>query len=437
MKRHTATEKVYAFVGGDAEERICKDIPESACTNLPRNFLLNAASGTSSKLAEQLAGPELVLPWLLASLGAPAAIVGFLVPVRQAGSLLPQIAVAGMIRGTAKRKWFWSGSALIQALTLALMWPAALLLSPAAAGWTILGLLLIFSLASGIASVAFSDVVGKTIPKGRRGLLLSVRATSGGLLALAAGLIIKATVTNDAELMPYIVLIMMAAVLWVIAATLFGSISETPGSTGGGRSAFAEFGEGLRLLRADSGFARFVVTRSLLLTVELSVPFYALYARAFSGDKLADLGLYLIATALAEVLSSPVWGKFADRASHKVMAAGGLVACASGLYALALTLLPASWQAPHFAAVTFLLIGFAKSGVRMGRKTYLIDYAPAEQRPLYVALSNTLIGLLAVAGSVFGLIAQAFGVNVVILVLLICALGGAIFSMRLPQAERD
>lgn len=433
----SVTERVYSFISGDAEPRGCKDIPEDACTELPQNFVRNAASGTASKLAEQLAGPELVLPWLLASIGAPPALAGFLVPVRQAGSLVPQLAVAGQIRKARRRKWFWSGGAIVQAITLLLMWPAVLLLPATAAGWSVVVLLTLFSLASGVGSVAFSDVVGKTIPKGRRGLLLAVRATSGGILGLAAGFLIKSTIADVNSLTPYILMIIVAAGLWLVAAFLFGSIAEKPGATSGGRNPLQELKAGIRVLREDSGFARFVLARVFLLTVELSLPFYALFARKFSGGELSNLGLFLMATALAEIFSSPLWGKFADRASHKVMAAGGLLAAAAGVYALLLTLLPDNMHISYLAAAAFLIVGFAKGGVRMGRKTYIIDYAPSDQRPLYTAMSNTLIGILALAGGIFGLIAQLFGVNAVIGVLLALALTGGIVALSMPEPEKQ
>jgi hypothetical protein len=87
-------------------------------------------------------------------------------------------------------------------------------------------------------------------------------------------------------------------------------------------------------------------------------------------------------------------------------------------------------------AASFLFIGFARAGVRMGRKTYLIDYAPEQQRPLYVALSNTFIGLLALAGGTLGLVAQTLGVNAVIALLIVAALIGAIVSRGLPDVRR-
>ena len=135
MRRRTdaLSERVYEVVAGEEDDRACEAIPEEACQEVPGNFLLNALNGASTKLAEQLASPGLVLPWMLGAVGAPAALVGFLVPIRRAGSLLPQLAIAGRIRAHARRKWFWVGAGAVQAVALAAMIPAILLLPPMAA----------------------------------------------------------------------------------------------------------------------------------------------------------------------------------------------------------------------------------------------------------------------------------------------------------------
>ena len=106
MTTESRIEQLYDFISTDEDGRTCEAISEEACTDVPRNFLLNALNGTATKLAEQIASPGLVLPWFLAALGAPAALAGLLVPIRRGGALLPQLAVAGRIRRFKKRKWF-------------------------------------------------------------------------------------------------------------------------------------------------------------------------------------------------------------------------------------------------------------------------------------------------------------------------------------------
>jgi len=54
--------------GDDRADRACKRIPDSSCTNLPLNYVLNVVNGTASKLAEQVASAKVALPWLLSAL---------------------------------------------------------------------------------------------------------------------------------------------------------------------------------------------------------------------------------------------------------------------------------------------------------------------------------------------------------------------------------
>ena len=82
MKENSSRIKlVYTILSGDDEfDRACKIIPDSLCTNLPRNYVMNVINGAASKLAEQVASAKVVLPWLLSTMGAPAYIIGFLLP---------------------------------------------------------------------------------------------------------------------------------------------------------------------------------------------------------------------------------------------------------------------------------------------------------------------------------------------------------------------
>ena len=434
--RASRLEQVYDFIIREEDGRVCEAIPDAACTDVPRNFVLNALNGSATKLAEQIASPGLVLPWLLAALGAPTVLAGLLVPVREAGALLPQLSIAGRVRRFPLRKWFWVGAGVTQAGALALMILAALSLSPAAAGIAIVVLLALFSVASGVGSVAFSDVLGKTIPRGRRGRLLALRATIGGGLALLAGFVLRSYVADTNDVRPYLVLLGAAAGLWFVAALLFALIEETPGATGGGRNGLQEARAGLALLGQVPGFRLFILARLLLLSVELVVPFYTLYARQLIGSEVGNLATFVIASGLAAVLSSPFWGRFADRSSRLVIAWAGAIAVGTSVFALLFRALPAAWQTATGYALVFLLIGFAQAGVRVGRKTYLVDGAPAEERPLYIALSNSLVGVITLASGAFGLVAEGFGVPVLLVIFSILIGLGIVVAWRMPEAER-
>lgn len=429
-------DRVYRVLSGDdSDERSCEAIPDSACTDVPRNYVLNVFNGACTKLAEQIAGPNLVLPWLLASLGAPAAIIGFLMPAKQVGSLAPQLLVSGQIRRLRQRKWAWVLAGGTQAVMLTLICIAALLLPPLAAGAAILALFTVFSVASGVGSVAFQDVTAKTIPKGRRGRMLSVRAALGGALTLGAGLWLHYGFGEGAGLAVYTGMIFAAAWLWLFAALLFAAVEERPGATEGGRSPWCELLGGLAICRHVPGYRRYLVTRGFLLSVELAMPFYALHGREVFGGQVAALGVFIVTVGLASVVSSPFWGYFSDRSSRTVLALSGLLAALAGCLALAIAAAPEGGQSTWAYTGVFMLLGIAEAGVRLGRKTYLVDAAPTHDRPLYVAFGNTGIGLLALAAGGLGFVAQAFGTGFLIVFLVALGLAGAAAAWNMPEAE--
>lgn len=430
-------DRLYAVLSGDdAEDRACAAIPDRACTAVPRNYLLNVANGAATKLAEQLASPGLVLPWLLAAIGAPAALIGFLAPVRQVGALLPQLLIAGRIRRAPVRKWFWTAAGSVQALLLLAVVPAVLLLPPSLAGGAVLALLALFATASGVGSVAFQDVVGKTIPKGRRGRLLAIRAAIGGALTLAAGLVLRLALGESTAIGPYLWLIAGAAVLWALAAAVFARIDETAGATQGGRSALAEARRGVRVARAAPGYRRYLVARGALASVEIAMPIFALHAHDLFGGALPALGAYVLALGLAQVASSPFWGAFSDASARRVMVAAGAIGAAAGLLALAIAGLPAPLRSGWMYAGAIFALGIAEAGVRLGRKTYLVDGAPADDRPLYVAFANSAIGLVTLGLGGVGLIAQAAGAGAAVAVLTALAAAGALLGLAMPEADR-
>lgn len=432
----TTIDRVYELITGDEDEaRVCRDIPDEACEELPRSFVLNVLNGVSTKLAEQLASPGLVLPWLLGSIGAPAALTGWLVPVRRAGSLLPQLLVAGTLRQLPQRKWAWAGAGAVQGIALFGMALLAAIASPTVAGVGIVLLLAVFSLASGIGSVAFSDVVGKTIPRGRRGRMLAFRAFIGGALATGAGLLLRQVVDDDAGLAPFIILIISAAVLWLIGSALFAAIPERTGATEGGENAIHRAIEGLVYFRSDRALRRFVIVYALLTSIELAMPFLTMVARDQGGQATRDLGLYVIAVSAAAVLSSPIWGRLADRASPRVMAAGGLIGFLSLLGAGALTAFDAGKWTPWLFGGLFLLLGLAHGGVRLGRKTYLLDIAPSDLKGSYKAVANTIVGSFALAMGSLGWLSAAFGNRTVLLTLAGASLVGLILAFMLPTVS--
>jgi MFS family permease len=431
-------EKFYKLVTGDDDARLCKDITEEACDVVPKNFGKQVIASVCSKTGDQLSKPGLILTWLLSALGAPTAAIGLLAPIREAFALLPQMIVGGVIRQYPIRKGFWVAGSIIQGATMFAMGTAALTLTGAVAGWTIAGLLLAFSLARGICSIAGKDLLGKTIPKTRRGRLGGLASSISGWIAVIVGLFF---VLNPARTLPvgwFAGLLFAAGVLWILAALVMSTLIEKPGATSGGANALKEALASLHFLRDDPVFLRFCIARALLASTILSMPFYVVLAHAATGGKVASLGLLMIAGSLATALSGVTWGKLSDTSSRRILAfaglAAGLVGClTAGLAGLDLGKVGSLWL---FGGL-FFLIGLAHTGIRVGRKTYLVDHAGADNRARLVAVSNTLMGLVLLLSGSFGLLADAIGPRLVILVFAILGIAGAALAFTLPEAGEE
>lgn len=404
------TEQFYETLTEDAEERACSTIPDEDCSYVPDNFTYNVANGTASKLAEKIISPKLTLPWIFSFLGAPAFIIGMLVPIKDAGSLLPQLFVSGKIRSKKIRKHYWTISALVQGVMMLL---SAFLVYRYSGEWLtyfLLILLAVFSMASGVASVAFKDVAAKTVPKGQRGQMLSYRSTFGGLLALAAGAFLLFGIKGSGSTEVYALMFLAAGILWFLAALFFSQIKELPGSTKGGRNPVDEIKGGVQLLRQDQNFRNFIITRALLMAIPLSLPFYVVISKQLVSNGWSQLGYLIIISGLAQVLSSPFWGRFADHSPRRLMRVVAGISVLASLYA-SLFLLDGFLESFYWFLPVFFVHGIAYAGARLSRKTYLVDYAPDDERPTYVSLANTLIGIFTLIAASFGLVAQYFGLG--------------------------
>jgi hypothetical protein len=429
-------EDLYNRITGDEDARVCKDIPDSACNDQPRNFFAYLLANFLNKVADEIASARLVIPWLFGLLGVPATFTGFLVPIREAGVLVPQLAVAAAVRHLPVRKGVWLLGAGLSALSLFGMAASAVMFEGASAGWAILFMLVIFSLSRGLCSVSAKDVLGKTVSKSRRGALMGWSASLSGIAVLGVGLWMGLADLEDAGLGFFAGLLIIAGILWILAAISFATIREEPGATEGGGNALAVAIEQLQLLRTDRPFRRFVLARGLLLAVALAPPFYVLIAQQQSQQGLLGLGALIIANGLATTLSAPFWGYLGDRSSRLVMALAATGAGLLGIFTWAALELRWDWATGELGlAVIFLVLNIMHGGVRLGRKVYLVDMATAENRAALVAVSNTVIGVFMLAGGLIGLIGEWLGAAGAVLILGFVSLVAAFYISRLPQVS--
>ncbi len=388
------------------------------------NGLRHVAALTMIKLADGLIDAKLVLAWLLNALGVPAPFVAALVPIREAGALLPQVFLASLLGRMRARRWMWVWGTLVQGLAAGLIAFAAIRLTGVAAGWAFVVALAALSLARAASSVSYKEVLGKTVGRSRRGAVTGFAGSlaSAGVVVFAL-LLVTGVLQGKAALAGAVAL---AAVLFLGAAALFAGLREAPSipdGAGGGLELF-------RYFREDPNFTRFVVARGFLTATALSPPYIVLLTGDADGA-LAQLGALVIASALASFLSSWFWGRAADRSARKVLIAAGLIGAVAMLMAVGFGALGLFWALP--GALFVLMI--AHHGVRNGRATYLVDIAPEGARAGYAAASNTAIGVLLLISGAFGGALSLIGPTAALIGFAVMASIGASVALGLREVE--
>src|SRR5690606_28953621 len=128
--------------------------------SVPANGLRIAGGNALQSSGDQTVNASTVLPWLLVTLGAPTALIGLLVPIRESGSMLPQVFLSPLVMGAPRRKWVLVAGALVQSGAVAAISATALLATGLQAGLLIVAALAVFSFGRALSSIASKDVQG-------------------------------------------------------------------------------------------------------------------------------------------------------------------------------------------------------------------------------------------------------------------------------------
>jgi MFS family permease len=429
---------IYEKIISDDDARACKAIPDTACKEVPGNFVKMIIAQFLTKIGDALINPKVTLPWILQSLGAPTFLVGWLVPIREAGSLLPQLAIASYVRTLPIRKWTWIVGSVLQAIAMFAIALSTFYLEGVTAGWAIIAFLVLFSFARGLTSVAAKDVLGKTIPKNQRGQVNGLSTSTAGLVTLILALLMAASAWFDWQAGPHFYTISLAAagVIWLLASLVFAQINEYPGEVDGGKNGLLEAIKQISLLKTDRAFRHFVATRTLFLCTALSAPYYVVLSQTALGNQIWLLAFFMFASGLASFISGPFWGRFSDRSSKQVMIIGASLSAMVGV-----VLFVSHWLAPSFTSNMFWLptlyfvICIAHDGVRVGRKTYLVDLADGNKRTSYVAVSNTVIGIMLLLVSLLGMLVSVLGIHGLVLLFSLITFAGVAMAKGLPEVS--
>lgn len=419
---------------------IAKSVYRAAAGEAPedrgaaRRFATHIGALVCTKTADGLIDPKLVLAWLLGALGAPGYLIGALVPVREAGALLPQLGLARAIEARRVRKPFWIAGSAVQGAAALGMAAAALTLTGAAAGWAILACLAVLATARAACSASYKDILSRTVEKGLRGKTSGVAGTVGAAAVFAFAIMLSVEIIPREPL--YVAgAVALAGALWLLAAAIFATLDEPEAEDADAdRRSLSTLVEPLK---RDGEFRLYVAVRALLISTALAPPFLVMLGGQSQDAGFANLGILILASSLAAIASSYLWGALSDRSSRKTLAVAGAAAAVALGGAAAMGFATGGLGPAWIAGIFVFAAQIAYQGARAGRKTHLTDMDAEGRTAVYTALSNTMIGALLLVGGVFGVIADMAGAEVALALLASLAGFGAVAALGLSEVQEE
>ncbi len=347
------------------------------------------------------AGINTILPAFAARLTADPLLIGLVGAVWMGGWLLPQIFAARYL-STAPRKmpvilffsWIGRPVFLLFALYLFLsgaIWPGATLFLLYLSSFY-------FSFTDSITGVAWFDLLGKALSPRERGRFIGLGQAAAGILSIAAGAIIGWILESSGLGFPnnYAVIFVLADVFFMFSLFAIYLVREPVEKVASERQPMSEYLPGLvQLIRRDRMFLRVNVARLLIGLAGLASPFFVVYAIRVQGLPESDVGWFAIAQTVGLAVAGLALGALAERRGSVsvVRIVGGIYLAAPILVMASAALSAHPPLATILIAAAFLMLGIGDGSIMLGFLNYVLDIAPADQRPVYVGLTNTLAGV--------------------------------------------
>ena len=390
---------------------------------LKRNFSLGVLNGAFFNLFSALLDPSLVMSWFVSQLTTSNFLIGLIMPIQNGSWFLPQLVISSYLQRRQRKLPFYARMAGIRVAIWGLMTLAIFLIEDAAVLLVIFFILLTaYSLAAGLAGICFVDIVAKAIPSTRRGAFFAWRRFLGGFLALGGSLLVRYILDERRGLAfpdNYALLFLLSFFILCLALGSLILMVEPLEPVNEERVPLSrQFRRALDLPRRDTNYRRFLIMRLLLMAAEIATPFYIVYAKRALSVPVSMVGVYLTGATLASFASNLLWGRISDRRGNKLLLAlSNSLGLFIPLIALAIVPLANLWPelkelAPGLFALVFVLSGGSKSGAMIGNMNFLLEIAPADDRPIYIGFTNTIMGIALLASSVGGLIVDLAGFTV-------------------------
>lgn len=411
--------------------------------NFRYNYSIGILNGAIFGFVDALIAPSLTLALFITQLGGSSLLVGLMSAIYNGGWFIPQFLISHRLQPLPLKKPVYAGAAAVRIFCWALIVPATYFLgatNPTLLLAIFFVLMIIYSLAAGVAGTPFMAIVAKVIPIPRRGSFFGWREFFGTGMGLFAGYLVAVALSPARGLVfpdNFTLLFLVAFGAIGAGLVLFTMVREPRETVTGESISFPQQVRAARgIVRQNHYYRRYLLTRFVLAAGDLATPFYALYATRQLGAPDAIVGLYIAATTFSALLATPVLSYVSDR--HHLRWILLLAASATALIpllALAFGAFAQGETAAFAFSVIFIVYGVGRTSANIAFPTLLLNLAPPEQRTLYIGFTNTVLGVATFIPVIGGMLLDLFSFTALFLITFLAAMCGLGLAIGLVRAH--
>jgi len=372
-------------------------------------MLAGIVHGTFFEMAHTFTEPFALLPLFLVGFTRSKLLIGVIIGLMQAASVLPQLPIYCLLRHHPDRAkpfmllgiWTRCGVwGILGILALMSSSQSPLLL------WASVILVSVYSLSGGIAVLPFNQIISETIQPENRSSFFGWRLFFGGFMAMVAGFFVKCVLGSDKLPWPknFGFLFLSSFAILIIAYTAM-SMFKFPRTFPPKAKDITPsvWHECLKVLKTYPVIRRLIVIEILTSKLAIFMPFMTLYATQSRQISLKWVGIFIICMKLGAMLSNLIWIPIGNRLGTRILIRAGIITAIISLF------LSIFAQNIVLFSLAFFVTGFASSALMLGYNGYILEIGPTETRMLLVAVKGTMLLPLYFMPLLGGLIADTMG----------------------------
>lgn len=410
-----------------------QEIQEEVNRNFAWNASVNFLDGAFFWIGLSFISYTTILPLFVSKITVNPLAIALVAVIGGSSWYLPQLLAAGPTEKLARKKPIVVNLGFFTERLPIWFMPVAALMS---VEYPILALVIFFlsyaahGLGAGVIAPAWTDMLARIFPINRRGRFFGITAFVGtglgALGALVSGWLLKTFPFPTNFAYAFFLAALFINLSWVFIALTREPAQAVPEEIKHQRSWSAS--RIASILRDDSNFRHYLIARLLTSFGNMAAGFITVAAILRWSVPDATVGLYTAALLVGQTAGNLIAGFIADRWGHKVSLLVGLSALTSA-YLLA-------WLSPVplWFNIVFFLVGVATGISIVSGVLINMEFSRPENRPTYVGIANTTMGIGNVLAPLVGAVLALAGYN---LLFILSAMFGFAALITLATAVQE